>query len=130
VASCARRSLALSITALQLLQVAARLGGTLGIGDPLRSRFPSIFHHFDHFVISFVSFGRKLRTFFRDRAISWAPRSWAAIQPNWWSKKDCRAHDHPDLFILGSSVFPTPTSTIAALALRAAETIETRLKAK
>jgi glucose dehydrogenase len=47
--------------------------------------------------------------------------------------KDCRAHDHPNLFILGSSVFPTgstanPTSTIAALALRAADTIKTQLK--
>jgi choline dehydrogenase-like flavoprotein len=46
--------------------------------------------------------------------------------------KDCRAHDHPNLFILGSSVFPTsstanPTSTIAALALRAAETIKRQL---
>jgi glucose dehydrogenase len=46
--------------------------------------------------------------------------------------KDCRAHDHPNLFILGSSVFPTastanPTSTIAALALRAAETIKKQL---
>jgi len=44
----------------------------------------------------------------------------------------CRAHDHPNLFILGSSVFPTastanPTSTIAALALRAAETIKRQL---
>jgi choline dehydrogenase-like flavoprotein len=48
--------------------------------------------------------------------------------------KDCRAHDHPNLFILGSSVFPTsstanPTSTIAALALRAAATIRDRLRA-
>jgi choline dehydrogenase-like flavoprotein len=48
--------------------------------------------------------------------------------------KDCRAHDHPNLFILGSSVFPTsstanPTSTVAALALRAAETIERQLRA-
>ena len=48
--------------------------------------------------------------------------------------KHCQAHDHPNLFILGSSVFPTsstanPTSTIAALALRAAETINARLKA-
>jgi choline dehydrogenase-like flavoprotein len=39
-----------------------------------------------------------------------------------------RAHDHPNLFVLGSSVFPTggasnPTLTIAALALRAVETI-------
>jgi choline dehydrogenase-like flavoprotein len=47
--------------------------------------------------------------------------------------KDCRTHDHPNLFILGSSVFPTsstanPTSTIAALALRAAETISAQLK--
>jgi glucose dehydrogenase len=47
--------------------------------------------------------------------------------------KDCRTHDHPNLFILGSSVFPTgatanPTSTIAALALRAAEAIKTQLK--
>jgi glucose dehydrogenase len=46
--------------------------------------------------------------------------------------KDCRAHDHPNLFILGSSVFPTsstanPTSTIAALALRAADTIKKQL---
>jgi glucose dehydrogenase len=43
--------------------------------------------------------------------------------------RHCRAHDHPNLFILGSSVFPTgstanPTSTIAALSLRAAETIK------
>jgi choline dehydrogenase-like flavoprotein len=48
--------------------------------------------------------------------------------------KDCRAHDHPNLFILGSSVFPTsstanPTSTVAALALRAAETIHRQLRA-
>jgi glucose dehydrogenase len=47
--------------------------------------------------------------------------------------KDCQAHDHPNLFILGSSVFPTsstanPTSTIAALALGAAKTIQRRLK--
>ena len=46
--------------------------------------------------------------------------------------RDCRAHDHPNLFILGSSVFPTsstanPTSTIAALSLRAAETIKLEL---
>src|SRR5262249_33829186 len=37
--------------------------------------------------------------------------------------KECRAHDHPNLFVLGSSVFPTsstanPPSTVAALALR------------
>ncbi len=47
---------------------------------------------------------------------------------------DCRSHDHRNLFILGSSVFPTgstanPTSTIAALALRAAEKIKTELRA-
>jgi choline dehydrogenase-like flavoprotein len=39
--------------------------------------------------------------------------------------RNCRSHEHPNLFILGSSVFPTgstanPTSTVAALALRAA----------
>jgi choline dehydrogenase-like flavoprotein len=48
--------------------------------------------------------------------------------------KDCQAHDHPNLYILGSSVFPTsstanPTSTVAALALRAAETIKRKLRA-
>lgn len=42
--------------------------------------------------------------------------------------RDCRAHDHPNLFIVGSSNFPTcgtanPTLTVAALALRAADTI-------
>ena len=47
--------------------------------------------------------------------------------------KDCRTHDHQNLFILGSSVFPTsstanPTSTIAALALRAVDTIKTQLR--
>ncbi|MGH9347609.1 MAG: GMC family oxidoreductase [Vicinamibacterales bacterium] len=41
---------------------------------------------------------------------------------------DLRSHDHPNLFILGSAVFPTsaasnPTLTIAALALRAVEPI-------
>lgn len=40
-----------------------------------------------------------------------------------------RSHDHPNLFMVGSGVFPTvgtanPTLTIAALALRAAETIK------
>jgi glucose dehydrogenase len=40
-----------------------------------------------------------------------------------------RSHDHPNLFLLGSGVFPTvgtanPTLTIAALALWAADTIK------
>ena len=43
---------------------------------------------------------------------------------------ELRSHDHPNLFISGSSVFPTsatanPTLTIAALALRLADTIAT-----
>jgi len=47
--------------------------------------------------------------------------------------KDCRAHDHSNLYILGSSVFPTgstanPTSTLAALALRAARQIGDELR--
>jgi glucose dehydrogenase len=47
--------------------------------------------------------------------------------------RDCRTHDHHNLFILGSSVFPTsstanPTSTIAALALRAVDTIKAQLR--
>jgi choline dehydrogenase-like flavoprotein len=42
---------------------------------------------------------------------------------------DQRAHDHPNLFLLGSGVFPTsaasnPTLTIAALALRAVRPIQ------
>ena len=45
-----------------------------------------------------------------------------------------RSHDHPNLFLLGSGVFPTagtanPTLTIAALALWAAETIRLNLDA-
>ena len=41
---------------------------------------------------------------------------------------DLRTHDHPNLFLLGSGVFPTgaasnPTLTIAALALRAVDPI-------
>ena len=42
---------------------------------------------------------------------------------------DLRSHDHPNLFILGSSVFPTsatanPTLTIAALSLRAVDQVK------
>ena len=45
---------------------------------------------------------------------------------------ECRTHEHRNVFILGSSVFPTvgspnPTLTIAALALRAAKDIATQL---
>lgn len=44
-----------------------------------------------------------------------------------------RAHDHPNLFLLGSGVFPTvgtanPTLTLSALALWAADTIERDLR--
>jgi choline dehydrogenase-like flavoprotein len=47
---------------------------------------------------------------------------------------DQRAHDHPNLFLLGSGTFPTvgtanPTLTIVALALRSAETIRRDLAA-
>jgi choline dehydrogenase-like flavoprotein len=47
--------------------------------------------------------------------------------------RDCRAHDHPNLFLLGDGVFPStatanPTLTIAALTLRAAETILKQLQ--
>ncbi len=43
--------------------------------------------------------------------------------------KDLRSHDHPNLFILGSTVFPTsatanPTLTIAALAIRAVDAVK------
>jgi choline dehydrogenase-like flavoprotein len=46
--------------------------------------------------------------------------------------RECRAHDHPNLFIIGSSTFPTcgtanPTLTVAALALRAAAAVEKQL---
>jgi glucose dehydrogenase len=49
--------------------------------------------------------------------------------------RDLRAHDHPNLFIVGSAVFPTggasnPTLTIAALALRAAAAVEDALRAR
>jgi choline dehydrogenase-like flavoprotein len=42
---------------------------------------------------------------------------------------DLRSHDHPNLFILGSGVFPTsatanPTLTIAALAIRAVDAVK------
>ncbi len=47
--------------------------------------------------------------------------------------RDCRAHDHDNLFIVGAGVFPTggtanPTLTVAALALRAARTVSTLLR--
>jgi choline dehydrogenase-like flavoprotein len=45
---------------------------------------------------------------------------------------DCRVHDVPNLFIAGSSVFPTggsanPTLTIIALALRLATHLQSEL---
>ena len=45
---------------------------------------------------------------------------------------ELRSHDHPNLFLLGSAVFPTsatanPTLTIAALSLRAAEAVKRTL---
>lgn len=47
----------------------------------------------------------------------------------------CRAHDHPNLFILGASVFPTsgtanPTLAVVALALRAVGAIRSQLQAE
>jgi choline dehydrogenase-like flavoprotein len=44
----------------------------------------------------------------------------------------CRTHDHRNMFVVGSSIFPTvgspnPTLTIAALALRAAQDIATQM---
>ena len=46
---------------------------------------------------------------------------------------DLRSHDHPNLFVAGSSVFPTsatanPTLTIAALSLRLAGTVAATIK--
>jgi choline dehydrogenase-like flavoprotein len=46
---------------------------------------------------------------------------------------ELRSHDHPNLFLLGSSVFPTsatanPTLTIAALSLRAVEAVTRTLQ--
>jgi choline dehydrogenase-like flavoprotein len=46
--------------------------------------------------------------------------------------RDLRSYDHPNLFILGSAVFPTgatanPTLTIAALSLRSAESVKAAL---
>ena len=48
--------------------------------------------------------------------------------------RDLRAHDHPNLYVVGAAAFPTitaspPTLTIAALALRAALHIKTTLSA-
>jgi glucose dehydrogenase len=47
--------------------------------------------------------------------------------------RDCRTHQHDNLYLVGASVFPTggtanPTLTIAALALRAADRIGTLMK--
>jgi choline dehydrogenase-like flavoprotein len=47
--------------------------------------------------------------------------------------RDCRCFDHPNLFIAGSSVFPSigsvnPTLTIAALSLRTADVIRRTIK--
>jgi len=47
--------------------------------------------------------------------------------------RDLRAHDHPNLYVVGSAAFPTitsspPTLSIAAFALRAGTTILTRLR--
>jgi len=49
--------------------------------------------------------------------------------------RNCRSHDHSNLFVLGSSVFPTvgspnPTLTIAALAVRGAQHIAKQLGVK
>jgi glucose dehydrogenase len=49
--------------------------------------------------------------------------------------KDCRSWDHQNLFILGSSVFPTsstanPTSTVAALSLRTVRAILRQMSEK
>jgi choline dehydrogenase-like flavoprotein len=46
---------------------------------------------------------------------------------------DCRTHQHDNLYIVGASVFPTcgtanPTLTVAALALRAADEIGTKMQ--
>ncbi len=48
---------------------------------------------------------------------------------------ECRAHDHPNLYVVGSAVFPTggtanPTLTVAALALRAADAVNKQLGAE
>ncbi len=47
--------------------------------------------------------------------------------------RDLRCHDHPNLFLVGGGAFPTgstanPTLTIAALALRAADTVAATLR--
>ena len=47
--------------------------------------------------------------------------------------RHCRSHDHPNLFLLGSAVFPTsatanPTLSIAALSLRAAAQIQQTIR--
>ncbi|HEV3044323.1 MAG TPA: GMC oxidoreductase, partial [Roseiarcus sp.] len=52
----------------------------------------------------------------------------AAVDP------ECRAYDHPNLYVVDASVLPTsaavnPALTVAALALRAAERVRAELTA-
>ena len=47
--------------------------------------------------------------------------------------RDLRSHEHPNLFVLGSAVFPTsatanPTLTIAALSLRAVAAVRATMQ--
>ena len=57
---------------------------------------------------------------------SWAPPGWAPTRRPRWSIPGASAHDVPNLLVVDGSVFVTagsanPTSTIAAVALRAAD---------
>ena len=65
----------------------------------------------------------------RAPATSSARRGWASDPKTSVVDADLRSHDHPNLFILGSTVFPTsatanPTLTIAALTLRAVAAVK------